>query len=78
MEKKFCEVKFKSWIINKLESWVIASSVNTAYRFEVVKETFIVDELNHIIYDCQNLTKKQIDNILKEHEEWRITCLKVF
>ena len=28
-------------------------------------KTFIVDE-------------KQIDNILKEHEEWRITCLKVF
>lgn len=41
-------------------------------------KTFIVDELNHIIYDCQNITKKQIDNILKEHEEWRITCLKVF
>nr|DAX93279.1 MAG TPA: DNA-directed RNA polymerase II subunit [Caudoviricetes sp.] len=41
-------------------------------------KTFIVDELNHIIYDCSNLTEKQIDNILKEHEEWRITCLKVF
>lgn len=39
MEKKFCEVKFKSWIIEKLESWVVAASVNTAYRFEVLKET---------------------------------------
>lgn len=41
-------------------------------------KTFIVDELNHVIYDCQNLTEKQINNILKDHEEWSLKCLEVF
>ena len=39
MEKKFCEVIFRSWIVNKLEPWIVAASVNTAYEFEFVKET---------------------------------------
>ena len=38
--KKFSGVKFKSWFtMNKMESWELASSVNAAYKFEVVQES---------------------------------------
>ena len=41
-------------------------------------KTFIVDELNYILYDCSKLTERHIDNILKDHEEWSLKCLEVF
>ena len=34
--------------------------------------SYIVDELGTIRCNCSELSQKEIDNILKDHEEWSI------
>lgn len=34
--------------------------------------SYIVDELGAIRYICSELSQKEIDEILKNHEEWSI------
>lgn len=54
--KKFSKIQFKSWFINKMESWELASSVNAAYVYEVTQESEKAVKLH--VYDPNKVLSK--------------------